>query len=246
MLAEFCIRLAFGLIGSLLLLWQFELNPRFFRAHFLTAVGLLAGAWILLADQRFSAGGILLLTGLFFSIVGSIAWSIDALPLGRFWSIPVTASAAAALVTSSLGGKLSAAMALAQAFTSAGLLGTATTAMLLGHSYLLAPSMSIAPLKRMVTVTGVLLAARMMVGVWGLASLGRGGTSLDSIATLWLAARWVVGLFIPAILLWMSWETTRIRSTQSATGILYVVVICCFLGELIDESIWHSELFSWR
>jgi hypothetical protein len=30
----------------------------------------------------------------------------------------------------------------------------------------------------------------------------------------------------------MAWETARIRSTQSATGILYVVVILVFLGEL--------------
>jgi hypothetical protein len=30
----------------------------------------------------------------------------------------------------------------------------------------------------------------------------------------------------------MAWECARIRSTQAATGILYVVVIVTFLGEL--------------
>jgi hypothetical protein len=33
----------------------------------------------------------------------------------------------------------------------------------------------------------------------------------------------------------MAWETARIRSTQSATGILYVAVIMCFLGELTSQ-----------
>jgi len=41
-----------------------------------------------------------------------------------------------------------------------------------------------------------------------------------------------VGLVAPLVLTWMAWQTARIRSTQSATGILYVVVIFCFLGEL--------------
>jgi hypothetical protein len=33
----------------------------------------------------------------------------------------------------------------------------------------------------------------------------------------------------------MAWESAKIRSTQSATGILYVVVIFCFLGELSSQ-----------
>jgi hypothetical protein len=37
------------------------------------------------------------------------------------------------------------------------------------------------------------------------------------------------------VLAWMAWETARIRSTQSATGILYVVVIVCFLGDLTSQ-----------
>ena len=44
-------------------------------------------------------------------------------------------------------------------------------------------------------------------------------------------AGWL-GFVAPLVLGWMAWQTARIRSTQSATGILYVVVIFCFLGEL--------------
>jgi hypothetical protein len=33
----------------------------------------------------------------------------------------------------------------------------------------------------------------------------------------------------------MVWQTARIRSTQSATGILYVGVVFTLLGELCDQ-----------
>jgi hypothetical protein len=49
---------------------------------------------------------------------------------------------------------------------------------------------------------------------------------------LWLPVRWLLGFLGPLALTWMAWQTAKIRSTQSATGILYVVVIFCFLGEL--------------
>jgi hypothetical protein len=52
---------------------------------------------------------------------------------------------------------------------------------------------------------------------------------------LWLGVRWIIGLVLPLVLCWLAWETIRIRSTQSATGILYVVVILCFLGELTSQ-----------
>jgi hypothetical protein len=33
----------------------------------------------------------------------------------------------------------------------------------------------------------------------------------------------------------MAWQAAKIRSTQSATGILYVVVIFCIVGELTSQ-----------
>jgi hypothetical protein len=40
----------------------------------------------------------------------------------------------------------------------------------------------------------------------------------------------------------MAWKTATIRSTQSATGILYVVVILTFLGELIGQVLLGNDL----
>jgi hypothetical protein len=56
--------------------------------------------------------------------------------------------------------------------------------------------------------------------------------NLEGDVLFWLPVRWAVGLLAPLVLTVMAWQTARIRSTQSATGILYVVVIFCFLGEL--------------
>jgi hypothetical protein len=48
-----------------------------------------------------------------------------------------------------------------------------------------------------------------------------------------------LGFVGPLVFGWMAWQSARIRSTQSATGILYVVVIFCFLGELTGQ-LMHS------
>src|SRR5262249_54375253 len=103
---------------------------------------------------------------------------------------------------------------------------------LVGHFYLIAPAMSLAPLLR-------LLRALFAAGLVRLAVAGAGlwhwtaDPSLVNLETaLWLVPRWGVGLVGPLALGWMAWEAAKIRSTQSATGILYVAVIFCFLGEM--------------
>ena len=50
MLAIFCLRLALGLIAALLLLSPAQVNPRFFRTHFLTTLGLTAVATAFFVD----------------------------------------------------------------------------------------------------------------------------------------------------------------------------------------------------
>src|SRR5262249_46133566 len=119
----------------------------------------------------------------------------------------------------------------------AALLGAATTAMLMGHSYLIAPAMSLRPLFILLGALGVSLAMRIglaAVGLW-LWTGEAAGSNLEGELVLWLAVRWGTGFIGPLVLGWMAWETAKIRSTQSATGILYVVVILCFLGELTSQ-----------
>lgn len=110
------------------------------------------------------------------------------------------------------------------------LIGSALAAMLLGHWYLNAPGMRLAPLNRLVillagaAVLRGLLAAVMLV--W------YGGPPGDHLMLVLLAIRWLFGLLGILGLAWMTRQTLRIPNTQSATGILYVCVIGVFLGEL--------------
>jgi hypothetical protein len=122
-------------------------------------------------------------------------------------------------------------------FTSAALLGTAITAMLLGHFYLIAPGMSLSPLLSMLTALFVATGLRIALAGWGLWTW-TGEHSLvnwEDETALWLPVRWGLGFGGPLVLVWMAQSTAKIRSTQSATGILYVVVILSFLGELTSQ-----------
>ena len=51
-------------------------------------------------------------------------------------------------------------------------------------------------------------------------------------AGIFLAARWGMGFAGAAIATFMTWKTAQIRSTQSATGILYILMIFVLFGEL--------------
>ena len=108
------------------------------------------------------------------------------------------------------------------------------SAMLMGHLYLIAPTMSLSPLFRLLGATAVALLWRMIADGFAL-WFWTGTHSFSMVGNdtmLWLPVRWLVGFAGPLALVAMAWQTARIRSTQSATGILYVVVILCFLGEL--------------
>src|SRR5262245_50247588 len=110
------------------------------------------------------------------------------------------------------------------------------TAMLLGHSYLISPGLSLAPLIRQLAALAIALALRVCIGgvsLW-LWSSSHDLTNLSDETVLWLPVRWLVGLVGPAVASLFAYRTAQIRSTQSATGILYVVVILVFLGELMS------------
>jgi hypothetical protein len=226
-------------MGSLLLLSPAQVNPRLYRTHFLLAVGLAAVALAFLWGA--GSGALLGLLGV--SIVlafgGSVAWSLEGAPAGRVMLGLTAAALVASLGTTEYlarGGR-PLGWVLADSLTSAVLIGTATTAMLIGHSYLIAPTMSLTPLLRM--ITALLLATLARVGVAGAGlwfwTAGHSLFNLEDETVLWLLPRWGLGFVGPLVLGWMAWQTGRMRSTQSATGILYVLVIFCFLGELTSQ-----------
>ena len=138
-------------------------------------------------------------------------------------------------------------LTVASFLSSAALLGGACTAMILGHWYLVIPSLEVRHLQSIIKVHIVSLVVRVAVvgaAVFaGLALLGAGPaadvvnfrrymTSLDGIF-FWQRA--LFGLAGPAVLSYLTWETAKIRSTQSATGILYVDFFTVVVGEVLAK-----------
>jgi hypothetical protein len=242
MLPLFCLRLATGSLFPLLLLRPSRLNPRFYRTQFLTALGLGSISLLLLLDSPAELL-IALGLGLFLAALGSMSWSVEGNPGGKTLIVLALAALAAAqgLAADSdsrpLAERVEARAAVwvaADEVSSSALLGLALTTMLLGHNYLIAPSMSLTPLKTLLVALSVALLARAAVAgtAFALWTGGRPRLSLTEEAVLWLPVRWLLGLVVPAILTGMAWQTARLRNTQSSTGILYIVVVFVFLGEL--------------
>src|SRR5262249_23188974 len=95
----FCLRLACGMIAALLLLSPAQVNPRFYRTHFLTALGLATSAAVFL-HQSGDASALLWCTlggGIVLSFAGSLAWSLEGAPAGRMLIVLDTLALGAAL-----------------------------------------------------------------------------------------------------------------------------------------------------
>jgi protein NrfD len=139
------------------------------------------------------------------------------------------------------------ALTIASFLTSAAMLGGACTAMILGHWYLVIPSLQVSHLQSIVKVHIASMLARVVVvgaAVWfaiaswqaesGVPSFRHYIMSVDGIF-FW--QRILFGLAGPAVLSYLTWETAKIRSTQSATGILYVDFFTVVVGEVLAKYI---------
>ena len=128
--------------------------------------------------------------------------------------------------------------------SSAALLGGACTAMILGHWYLVLPSMDVSLLQSIVKfhIWSTVLRVAVVVAVVWVALLtwetpsGAGyARYIWSVDGVFLWQRVLFGLFGPAVLAYLTWETAKIRSTQSATGILYVDFFTVIVGEVLAK-----------
>jgi len=127
--------------------------------------------------------------------------------------------------------------------TSILLLGAAAAAMILGHFYLVVIDLPIQALRRLTLLLVVALALRAIV-VGGLL-LGPVAVGLDDARRVALGLWSPDGVFVwmrvlfgiagPLSLIWFIWKTVEIRSTQSATGILYVQLFLVMSGELLAK-----------
>jgi len=136
------------------------------------------------------------------------------------------------------------ALTIASFLSSAALLGGACTAMILGHWYLIIPSMQVSHLQSIVKVHIASMIVRVVVvgaavflaiATWqpGLGPSFR--HYILSAGGIFFWQRVLFGLGGPALLSVLTWETAKIRSTQSATGILYVDFFTVVVGEVLAK-----------
>lgn len=117
--------------------------------------------------------------------------------------------------------------------------GSATLSMVLGHYYLNYPKLSILPLKKYnaaLILASVFRALLFGVGLAIIWQLNIGTTDPERgffmEHALILTQRTLFGIVGPCLLAVMSWQTVKIHSTQSATGILYANMVLVAIGEL--------------
>lgn len=163
---------------------------------------------------------------------------------GRHRAAPVLAGLAglAALGFECASPRAGAFLCVAGALSSALLLGSVSVSMVLGHWYLVDPGLPITPLKRSALCFAAMVGARWLVVGSALAGDGqavlgveRAADFIYSTPALFFLIRALTGLGGPLLLAGLVWQTVRMRSTQSATGLLYVALFLVLFGELISQ-----------
>ncbi|HTA76189.1 MAG TPA: hypothetical protein VK791_03410 [bacterium] len=118
-------------------------------------------------------------------------------------------------------------------------MGAVILAMMLGHWYLVTPKLSITPLKRysnsyilltVLTALELILNYTLFVG-WGAEPLTEPGRHLLYGEIMFVLFRVAWGILPPLGMAYWIWVTVNMKSTQSATGILYAAMVCTMIGE---------------
>lgn len=249
----FLSHLAVGIFLSLLLVSK-DAGVKFFRFNAGMAAVLLAIGVAFRPDDDVGAvaqvaywavlvsGGAMVL---YWGTIGRMLASIRPIIIAVAAAGGLVSVVAQALVASAGSGLATQTLAVASFLTSVGLLGGACTAMVLGHWYLVLPGMEVSHLQSIVKVHIVSMVLRVAVVVAaivfaiGTYEPGLGLPSFKSyilsVSGVFFWQRMLFGLAGPALLSYLTWETAKIRSTQSATGILYVDFFTVVVGEVLSK-----------
>ncbi|GAC1314042.1 MAG: hypothetical protein NVSMB2_02900 [Chloroflexota bacterium] len=189
------------------------------RALSIAFVVLFAMSLFGLSSPRF--GGLARLIGPLVPLIG----------LGALWS--------AALVGPS--GQLAGLGAPLTILAGAVALGSAVTALSLGHWYLVSPTLSVRPLIQvtLLCVGAIVVQAILLVlGVFLPGVPADRVQALFSTYAIFVGVRIVFGLLVSLLAAIMAWRTARIRSLDSATGLLYVVAALVLAGEIAARTLY--------
>jgi hypothetical protein len=248
-LAQFIFRLSFGMSLAMVCTPARLVSSGYYRNNLYVLLGLnvLASltAWMGLSQTPLALWPPL--AAAILSYLGAVFWLYEARRPGK---IALAAIAAVTLCGAWLAGVASespssAARLLWRLDPVAGglVLGVTMAAMLLGHWYLNAPSMSLKPLQQLVLAMAVAIALRGAVCAAGLAWEYNSEGPFGLERWLFLSLRWLSGIIGAAAVAALTWQTLKIPNTQSATGMLYVGVIVTFVGELTSQLLSAESLF---
>ena len=238
----FLVHLALGLMATLPFVPDGAGSSFFKFCSAAAATMITAGLWLLVRRYGFHGplsaicGAFLALT-IAYNRARHFRWSRALRPL---LALSIVCGVAAVLLATPARAR---ALVAAADLTSVLLLGAAASAMILGHWYLVVLDLPISALRRLTVllvvglllraaVVGVALAAGDAGAYQDLRAVAAGLWSPDGVF-VWM--RLLFGLFGPLSLLWFIWKTVEIRSTQSATGILYVQLFLVLSGELLAK-----------
>jgi hypothetical protein len=248
-LVEFLFRLTLGIAAAMLITSSRLVTSGFFRVHLWVLLGmqtLVALAVTSLPSASEKAALVqrgqfwLAIAAAVFSYIGAVIWMYERRAAGKTAILLVAAAALAGCwLPLFRGGGDIFWFWLADRLSGGLLVGSVTTAMLLGHWYLNTPTMKLEPLKRLIVLIAVAIAIRMIVcgsGAWLEATSHLAATDLSPQSwALFVLLRWLAGLIGVLVMAVLTWQTLKIPNTQSATGILYAGVIRVFIGELTSQ-----------
>lgn len=243
MISLFCCRLICGAAMCWALMPRQPVTAGFFRIQHLVVLGL-----SVLATMTLSAGygpeaetlipsgvtrGVLISIAVV-AYVGSVIWTLGRRRLGLGSILLILGLSCLAVLGSqplfTTSAELTRTLVVVSEFTSAWLIGTAVTGMLLGHWYLTATSMSLTPLIRL---NQFFLSASVLRAVVVGAGLATCPSPLsDTTHLVWLLLRWLSGILGPFVMSLLIWRILKYRNTQSATGVWFAGVILVFMGEM--------------
>jgi hypothetical protein len=249
----FLLATAFGSLSTLYWIPEPDLGRGYFQMNALVVLGLLGLALAVVVLHPFPGFGGPATLVLAASLAGSFLY------YGAIWRerwdlcrYPLTLAAAAGLAALLGAGRVlvspitplphRAPLLVASLASSALLLGWSLITMLLGHWYLVAPRLTF---RHLVVFCRVLLGVVVVRLLAVLASLAF-AYGVDPLVEphplrllagfagqgifFWFRLLW--GLAVPLLLAGMALHCARQRSNQSATGILYVLVVGTFIGEI--------------
>jgi hypothetical protein len=252
LLVQFLLRLSFGMAASMATVSPRQVTSGYFRNHLYVILGFTALATLLsrsVAPESFPWA----VAATVVSYGGSVLWLYERRLLGVIalgavavlsWGAAVNSAELppASISSGAMPGWQWTYLRAANIVSSAALLGFTMAAMLLGHWYLNAPGMQLAPLRKLLKAMAIAVAAQVIVCGLGLA-LELGVRDFSTQDWLFLTLRWSFGLVGVIILIWLAWETLAVPNTQSATGILYVAVMGVFVGETMSLLLSAESLF---